>query len=145
MGAMIQTSPQHIGQPIVPSKPALHVVRLCQGCLEEGDFSTTVVGATDDLQKAQAYVNEHVAAQEALAVKMRLLAPVTAQWVETNPAPYRLPDQEIDAFYGVLGKWSSSMRDVTAQWLQANLTPLEQQIQKMNTPRWSIEPLTWLE
>ena len=142
---MIQTSPQHIGQPPALSKPTLHVVRLCQGCLEEGDFSTTVVGATDDMQKAQAYVDEHVAAQAALAIKMLGLATVTAQWVDTNPAPYRLPDQEIDAFYGVLGKWSSSMRDVTAQWLQTNLTPLEQRIQKMNTPRWSIEPLTWLE
>lgn len=145
MGAMIQTSPQHIGQPFAASKPTLHVVRLCEGALEEGDFSTTVVGATDDLQKAQAYVDEHTAAQRSLASKMLLLAPVTAQWIDANPAPYRLPDQEIDAFYGVLGKWSSSMRDVTTQWLQTNLTPLEQKIQKMITPRWSIEPLTWLD
>lgn len=145
MGAMIQTSPQHIGQPPALSKPTLHLARLCEGSLEEGDFSTTVVGATEDLEKAQAYVDEHMAAQASLASKMRVLAPITAQWVDANPAPYRLPEQDLDAFYGVLGKWSRSMRDVTAQWLQTNLTPLEQKIQKMTTPRWIIEPLPWLE
>lgn len=129
----------------------LYVISLSQGAYDS--LSVSSVAVTDNLKKAQQYVDQlNVTCQNMKEKVSAFFNHELVQWQRDNPRPdvrlhgnKALSKEAQKAFKDALLKWGQDYRDFCEQWYQQNLSPEELElVHHDHDSYWYVEEVKWL-